>query len=178
MTRLKYILMVLFTRWGKRIFNSDVYTYEIRRACAKVGTNLKVNSRCKGFGANVELGDHVNLNGCAIHGSGQVKIGSYFHSGTELLIFTSDHNYENADAIPYDKKRIKKPVIIEDFVWTGYHTTIMPGVTIGEGAIVAACSVVTKDVPPMAIVGGNPAKVIKYRDQEHFLKLKEEGKFH
>lgn len=178
MTRLKYILMVLFTRWGKRIFNSEVYTYEIRKACSKVGTHLKVNSRCKGFGANVELGDHVNLNGCAIHGSGQVKIGSYFHSGTELLIFTSDHNYENAEAIPYDKKRIKKPVVIEDFVWTGYHTTIMPGVTIGEGAIVAACSVVTKDVPPMAIVGGNPAKVIKYRDQEHFLKLKQEGKFH
>ena len=48
-------------------------------------------------------------------------------------------------------------------VWIGYGSTIMPGVTIGDGAIVASCSVVTKDVPPYAIVGGNPAKVVRYR---------------
>jgi virginiamycin A acetyltransferase len=51
-------------------------------------------------------------------------------------------------------------------VWIGYGSTVMPGVTIGDGAIVGSCSVVTKDVPPYAIVGGNPAKVIRYRFDE------------
>ena len=51
-------------------------------------------------------------------------------------------------------------------------------VTIGEGAVIAAGSVVVKDVPSYAIVGGNPAQLIKYRDIEHFEKLKKEGKFH
>lgn len=57
----------------------------------------------------------------------------------------------------------KGDTIIGNDVWIGYKTTIMPGVKIGDGAIIAAKSVVTKDVPPYAIVGGNPAKVIKYR---------------
>ena len=55
--------------------------------------------------------------------------------------------------------------------------TIVPGVTIGEGAILAAGAVITKDVPPLSVVGGNPAKVIKYRDKEHFEALKQLGKF-
>ena len=54
----------------------------------------------------------------------------------------------------------------------------MPGVVIGEGAVVAACSCVTKDVPSMALVGGCPAKIIKYRDKNQYDKLKEEGKIY
>lgn len=176
--RLRHILIVLLTRVQKLILNREYYTYEVRRACLEVGKSLRVNSRCKGFGVNVILRDHVNLNGCTIHGSGEVEIGSYFHSGTNLMIFTTDHNYEDAEAIPYDRKRIRAKVTIKDFVWIGYGVTIMPGVTIGEGAIVAACTVVTKDIPDYAIVGGNPAKLIKYRDIEQFQKLKAEGKFH
>lgn len=57
----------------------------------------------------------------------------------------------------------KGPVVIGDDVWIGYNSTILSGVTIGQGAVVAAGSIVTKDVPPYAIVGGNPAKLIKYR---------------
>lgn len=51
----------------------------------------------------------------------------------------------------------------------------MPGVHIGEGAVVAACACVTKDIPPMAVVGGCPAKIIKYRDEEKYNRLKQEG---
>lgn len=78
--------------------------------------------------------------------------------------------------IPYDKTYIKKNVKIGDCVWLGNRVMIMGGVNIGEGAIVAAGSVVTKDVPPLAIVGGNPAKVIKYRNEEHYYRLKSQGK--
>ena len=68
-------------------------------------------------------------------------------------------------------------VIIDDFVWIGSDVTISGNVHIGEGAIIAIGSVVVKDVPRCAIVGGNPAKLIKYRDIERFEKLKSEGKF-
>ena len=55
---------------------------------------------------------------------------------------------------------------------------ILGGVTIGEGAIIQAGSVVCKDVPPLAIAGGHPAAAFRYRDKEHYFKLKEEKKFH
>jgi maltose O-acetyltransferase len=54
-----------------------------------------------------------------------------------------------------------KPVVIESDVWIGFNSTILKGVTIGTGAIVAACSLVTKDVPPKTIVAGNPARLIR-----------------
>ena len=106
-----------------------------------------------------------------------MEIGRYFHSGGGGMIITSNHNYEG-DAIPYDGTDLVKDVTIEDFVWLGNRVMILPGVTIGEGAIVQAGAVVVKDVPSCAIVGGNPAQVFKYRDREHFERLKKEMKFH
>lgn len=87
------------------------------------------------------------------------------------------HDYDHGEAIPYGKGHVPKNVVIEDFVWLGTNCSICGNVTIGEGAIVAYGAVVVKDVPPYAIVGGNPAKVIKYRDIEHFQALKEKNKF-
>lgn len=108
---------------------------------------------------------------------GGVEIGDYFHTGRDLTILSSNHNY-NGNSIPYDATYIKKPVVIKDFVWCGSGVKILPGVTIGEGAIIAMGAVVVKDVPPMAIVGGNPAKTIKYRDEKAFNILKQEGRFY
>lgn len=109
--------------------------------------------------------------------SGGVEIGKYFHTGQGLTIFSTNHNYELANKIPYDEYSILKPVYIKDFVWIGANVTIVPGVTIGEGAVVGAGAVVTKDVPDMAIVGGNPAEVLKFRDKNSFNDLKARGKF-
>ncbi len=99
--------------------------------------------------------------------SGVVEIGEYFHTGRDLTILSSNHNYEGS-RIPYDEIDIKKPVVIGDFVWFGIGVRVLPGVTIGNGAIVGMGSVVTRDVPPYAIVGGNPAKIIKYRNVDHY----------
>ena len=104
-------------------------------------------------------------------------IGSYFHSGEDCLILAENHNYDRGKAIPYDKVRVKKAIIIEDFVWLGSRVTILPGVRIGEGAIIQAGAVVSSDIPPNAVAGGNPARVFKYRDIEHFKRLKSEKKF-
>jgi acetyltransferase-like isoleucine patch superfamily enzyme len=124
------------------------------------------------------LGINVNFNGMTILGNANVTIGNNFHSGTGCIIITSYHNYDGGDEIPYDSTYIHKDVIIEDNVWLGTNVTILGGVTIGEGAIIQIGSVVVSDIPPCAIAGGHPAKVYKYRDKEHYDKLKSERKFH
>ena len=147
-----------------------------KRQLTSCGVDLKVNGKCI-FNGDVNVADHCNFNGIKILGSGRVTIGSYFHSGIECMILTSNHNYEG-NCIPYDETNVNKVIEIGDCVWFGNRVTVIGNVKIGEGAIIAAGSVVAKDVPPLAIVGGNPAKVIKYRDRDHYYKLKEEGRFH
>lgn len=111
--------------------------------------------------------------GTFIECSGGVTIGQYFHTGRNLTIFSTNHNYKTPRTIPYDEVSIEQPVVIGDFVWCGSNVTIVPGVTIGEGVIIGAGAVVTKDIPDYAVVGGNPAKIIKFRDIQHFKLLKD-----
>ena len=77
-----------------------------------------------------------------------------------------------------DETVISKDVVIEDNVWLGNRVIVLPGVTIGEGAIIQAGSVVVNDIPKYAIAGGHPAKVFSSRDKDHYEMLKKEGKFH
>ncbi len=87
------------------------------------------------------------------------------------------HDYDYGEAIPYGKKYDIKNVEIGDFVWFGTDVTVCGNVKIGTGAIVAMGAIVVKDVPDYAIVGGNPAKILKYRNVEHFNKLLRQRKF-
>ena len=153
-----------------------LFTYIVKRQCGQCGKGLTVNHFSQ-VNKSTILGDHVNFNGICIGGGGGVKIGCFFHSGEGCHIITSNHNYEGEE-IPYDSKVVEKDVTISDFVWLGSHVMILPGVSIGEGAIIQAGAVVVSDIPAYAIAGGNPAKVFKYRDKERFLRLKEEGRFH
>ncbi|MET2984690.1 acyltransferase [Aureibaculum conchae] len=162
-----------------RYFNlKNIYTHLAYKSCGKVGKRLKVNGLVQGLGKNVILKDYVNINpGARFLGKGKIEIGNYFHTGQKLTIISTNHNYDNAEAIPYDKVKIHKPVIIKDFVWLGDSVIIIPGITIGKGVIAAAGAVITKDVPDFAIIGGNPAKVIKYRDIDAFKDLESKNKF-
>lgn len=98
-------------------------------------------------------------------------MGDYCSIGPNVVfLLGGEHNYKNISTYPFDQIYNKKgvastkgPIIVEDDVWFGYGALILSGVTIGRGAVIAAGSVVTQDVPPYAIVGGNPAKLIKYR---------------
>ena len=112
-----------------------------------------------------------------ISGTAKVIIGSNFHSGKHCRIITSFHNYDSGEALPYDKTYYSRDVVIGDNVWLGEAVMILGGVTIGEGAVIQARSVVCNDIPPLAVAGGHPAKPFKYRDEEHYYKLKSEGKF-
>lgn len=127
---------------------------------------------------NTTLGYNPNFNGMKIVGYGEVIIGNNFHSGPDCLIISSNHNFDYGDAIPYDKTDILKKIIINDNVWFGSRVIVIGNVEIGEGAIVQAGSVVINNIPECAIVGGNPAKVFKYRDKDHYYRLKNEGKYH
>ena len=93
------------------------------------------------------------------------------------MMITQNHNYEGTK-IPDDSSYICKDINIEDNVWLGSRVIILGGVTIGEGAIIQAGSVVVRNIPKYAIAGGHPAKVFSSRDKEHYEKLKMEGKFH
>lgn len=125
------------------------------------------NAKYLDIGDDVRLGEDSYLNA-----RGGIKIGNNVKMGPQVFIWSSNHNYFAPKFLPYDTKEILREVTINDNVWIGAKSCIIPGVTIGEGAVIGMCSVVTKDVPPCAVVGGNPAKILKYRDVEVYKKLK------
>lgn len=95
---------------------------------------------------------------------GDITIGDNVMMGTNCIIYTRNHAFARTD-IPMCQQGFSevRPVVIENDVWIGGRVTILPGVRVGTGAVLGAGSVVTKDVPPFAIVAGNPAVVKKYR---------------
>lgn len=173
---LKFIRKLYCTYREKRIENfRRKCTKRAKNSMASYGVGLRVNSPSI-FTKNVTVGNYCNFNGMEIGGGGIVSIGNYFHSGSGCQIITENHNYEG-NMLPYDDTFIVKSVTIGDCVWFGDKVLVVGNVNIGEGAIIAAGSVVCKDVPPLAIVGGNPATIIKYRDKDHYYRLKSEGCF-
>lgn len=153
-----------------------ICTSVVKRQCKSYGDHLRVNMFSV-VTKNTIIGNNVNFNGMRISGNGKVLIGNNFHSGTECMIITSYHNYDQGAKIPYDDTYMSKDVVIEDNVWLGSRVIVLGGVKIGEGAIIQAGSVVVKDIPSYGIAGGHPAKVFKYRDVEHYKQLKEQGLF-
>lgn len=164
----------------------------VRRSYNKVQRKFRiyrVKKQCGGYVDRVQvggptyltketfLGDNVNFNGLIINGGGRVTIGDNFHSGPDCLFISQNHNFDNGEAVPYDSSYILKDIEIEDNVWLGSRVIVLGGVTIGEGAIVQAGSVVVSDIPKYAIAGGHPAKVFSNRNVEHYEKLKNEKKF-
>lgn len=170
-------LLLIFINFYRRL-RGKWYTFLTKRMLHSY-ESIGVNGYCKiSSTAKVDVGKKVSFNGMRICGQGEVRIGDYFHSGENVKIMLGSHDYDNADKIPYSQAYTSKRVVIDDFVWVASDVIISGNVHIGEGAIVAIGSVVVKDVPPYAIVGGNPATVIKYRDIEHFKALKQQEKFH
>ena len=95
-----------------------------------------------------------------------------------VLLITQNHNWKNASSIPYDEKIIPTEIIIEDNVWIGSRVVIVGNVTIGEGAIIQAGSVVVTDIPPLSIAGGHPATAFSTRDKAHYNECKRLGKIY
>lgn len=109
-------------------------------------------------GKNTHIGERLFMNsGCKFQDQGGIFIGNDCLLGHNVTLCSINHNPD-----PDRRGDMEfKPIRIEDKVWLGANVTVCPGVTIGEGAIVAAGAVVTKDVAPRTVVGGVPAKYIK-----------------
>ena len=108
------------------------------------------------------VGDHTIINRrCTLDGRGGLRLGNNVSLSPEVMLITSNHLKDDPDFGIEDK-----PIVIEDYAWVGSRAIILPGVTIGKGAVVAAGAVVTKDVPAYAVVGGVPAKIIGERSKE------------
>lgn len=115
------------------------------------------------FGRNIRVGKNFFMNqACTFMDRGGITIGDDVFIAPKVCLTTINHDFN-----PYNRRAtFCKPIVIKDRVWIGINVTICPGVTIGENSVIAAGSVVTKDVPPNVIVAGNPAKVIKQLDYE------------
>ncbi|MBU1370086.1 MAG: acyltransferase [Bacteroidetes bacterium] len=153
-----------------------ISTQIAKQQIQQYGNDLKVNFPCT-FTNKTTIGDNCNFNGIHISGLGKVKIGNNFHSGKDCIIMTSFHNYDEGTKIPYDNTYISKDVTIADNVWLGHRVIILGGVSISEGAIIQAGSVVVSNIPYCSIAGGHPAKVFKYRNIEHYESLKRQKQF-
>lgn len=176
---MRSIIWKVFNRLEMLILNIKIKKYEAQSGqlinfIPQGNYTLNIIGNLKRF--KIDRTSHLKSD-AFIESTGGVTIGKYFHTGKGLTIFSTNHNYESNKSIPYDKKIIEKSVIIEDFVWCGANVTIVPGITVGEGVVIGAGSVVTKNVPKYAVIGGNPAKILKYRDSNTFERLKSEGKY-
>ena len=116
--------------------------------------------------ALLEIGDYSGV-GINANILGKVTIGKYVMMGPDCIIYTVNHSFSKTD-MPMIKQGFEKmkPVKICNDVWIGGRVIILPGVTIGQGAIVGAGAVVSKNVPEFAVVGGNPARIIRNRKDE------------
>ncbi|MBK6267061.1 acyltransferase [Marivirga sp. S37H4] len=149
-----------------------------RKATLTIGNNVVINSQNKGYHVNmfnsckliadrpdsvIEIGDNTRFHGSCIHSYKKVSIGKNCLIAANCQIM--DGNGHDI-SFPNVANRINtiggsKEVTIEDNVWLATGVIVLPGVTIGEGSIITANSVVHKDIPPMIIAGGNPIKIIK-----------------
>jgi acetyltransferase-like isoleucine patch superfamily enzyme len=127
-------------------------------------------------GNKVWLGDGSYIGQeCFIAAQGGFHLGNYSALGPRCTILTHEHQYSGGEYLPFGDSRLVKPVYIEDYVMIGACSCLVPGVRIGEGAIVGMGSVVTSDVAPLEIVMGNPAKRIGTRKKDAYDALKAKG---
>ncbi len=141
--------------------------------------DVKLHSSARIFHPNLAtIGKYVYIGpDCKLNAEGGLQLGEGTILGPEVVILTSSHDFRSGDLLPYDVFDVHRPVTIGAGVWIGYRAMISPGVTIGDGAVVAMGAVVVRDVEAGAVVGGNPAKKISVRDQSAVAKMVKKGSF-
>jgi acetyltransferase-like isoleucine patch superfamily enzyme len=157
------ILSYSYNYWLGNLPSRKIRMAYLKAYLATIGAGTSVQMSCRFLnGRKVHLGDRNVINfGCLLDGRKyEICIGSDVSIGPEATILTLGHDPQSSN---FEDKG--GDVFIGNRVWIGYRAIILPGITIGEGAVVGAGSVVTKDVEPYAIVGGNPARFIKHRSK-------------
>ena len=152
---------LMLLRWVGYVPSRKFRKLMYRLSGVKIGKGSTVHMWCNFYdpthitiGEDTIIGDHAFLDG-----RDQLTIGNHVAFASSVMIYNSQHDIDDEHFRP-----ISKPVIIEDYVFIGPRSIILPGVTIGKGAVVAAGAVVSKDVAPFTVVGGVPA--VKIRDRK------------
>ncbi len=116
------------------------------------------------LGEGLIVGNNSNIGAyCYIGCSGGIRIGDNVMMSPRVSLYAENHNFADVTRTMKEQGVTREPIIIEDDCWVASNSIVLAGVTIGRGSIVAAGSVVTKDVPPYSIVAGSPARIIKSR---------------
>ena len=154
-----------YARWGGPLYKK-IRSFLGKRLLASCGEGVNIESGARfGRGNTIWLGNYSDLGiDCDIRG--EVHIGNNSFMGPEVAIWTHNHAFDRLD-IPmmYQGTTPERPVYIGNDVWIGTRAIILQGVHVGDHAIVGAGAVVSKNVPEWGIAVGNPAKVVRYRNQ-------------
>ena len=167
------------------IFSTAIKTFQYRYLLRCVGretivgkgteiinySNVRIGSHCliqdrvyirAGLNGKIRIGDYCAINSFAkLFGHGGIEIGDYSQIGPGALITTTVHNYKKSLEADFLTVKIGK------WVWLGACSTVLAGITIGDGSVIGAGSIVIKNIPPNSVAVGNPAQIIKKRDAQN-----------
>ena len=165
----------LLVRFASIIPSNHLRKLALRCMGAKLGKNVVLYSgfevRCPW---NLIIGDGTTVgHKCILDCRGGITIGSNVNFSSEAAVWTAQHDPQSQTfAIKV------AAVIIEDRAWLSFRSTVLPGITIHEGAVLAAHAVATKDIPPFVVAGGVPAKIIGTRNENLSYNLADSGYLH
>lgn len=157
-----------FKVWGKRLarfgdlLNIIYYQHKLCKKGASIGyLSIATKVELNGKAINLSIGEFTYIGKVHIALHDRCQVGNYVVINDGVQILTASHDVHNPMW-----STIKSPIIIDDYAWIATNAMILPGITIGKGAVVGAGAVVSKDVPPYTIVAGNPAKIVSERVKE------------
>lgn len=133
-----------------------------------LGENVNIESGAilSPFGGFIQIGNHSGVNHYTIlYGHGGLTIGNFVRIAAHCILIPANHGTRDSDAPMCTQPLTKKGIVIGNDIWIGAHSVILDGVRIGDGAVIAAGSVVTRAIKPKSIVAGIPAKAIRTRNK-------------
>lgn len=187
-------IRILASKIESKILTNEIDLEVVRK---NIGHHVLIDKYVMFRGNNQKIGDYSYINGGILY---NVEMGKFCSVGFDVCIGPGEHQLNNVTTYPIDARIVhhggylefeNKLTVIGNDVWIGHGAIILGGVKVGNGVVIAAGSVVTKDVPDYAIVAGVPAKIIKYRcsnesadrmnqiawwnqDQQHIIDMNEE----
>lgn len=160
-----YWLPSSFTPLGRIFFARQIRYYVCKHIFLSIGTNVNIESHVNfGSGFEIEIGDNSGI-GIKTHMPSNVKIGNNVLMGPGCFFLPFNHLYKDKNRLikeqGYGEKLVTK---IGNDVWIGREVLFNPGMTIADGSVIAARTLVCKSFPPYSVIGGNPSKLISYRE--------------
>jgi len=157
-------LAVLIIHQAGKLHSHHARRFFYRWSGIKIGKGSTIHMGARFYNPlNIVIGEDTIIGeGAVLDGRDKLLIGDHVDVASEVMFYNAEHDIHSGDFHAHNA-----PVVVEDYVFIGPRAIILPGVTIGRGAIVGAGAVVTKDVPAFAIVGGIPAKVIGERKNKN-----------